>query len=165
MSYDIEDILEVQRCMEIEGVPPNMVYRKEKSNKITRNFTMAVLELILNLVVMGYIANLCINVSTYYLIAFIPPFIAFIILSMHLKYFFHDFLNQNYKIIVKDNQLHFDNAFLEGSCDLPMPIIFEGEEIKFSILNDLYNLKLHSDTVNGSGKSLVDFLLEANCSF
>lgn len=163
MNYGIEEILELQKCSSTEGVPPDMVYRKEKNNKIINEFIMAILLIVASIAVMTYIVILLITTHLLtYLIAFVFPLIAFIILTIHLKYFLYQLFNQDYKIVVKDNKLHFYHSSFEVVSNLPIPIMFEGKDIILGTLNNIYEVKLYGDTVNDSGKELLDFLMEVN---
>ncbi|MDE5831239.1 MAG: hypothetical protein K2H53_06580, partial [Clostridia bacterium] len=163
MNYDIKAIMKYWEYMELEGVPPNMVYRIEKDNKIINQFIIACLTMILAIALMVYIVFLCITSSLNYLICIIFPFASLIILVMHLEDFLYLLFNQNYKIVIKEDQLHFYNVFGGiNTWDLPIPITCQGENIILGDPKDCDSPILSVDTVNEDGKQLIDFLLEVN---
>lgn len=191
MIYSIKDILEAQKQIDIEGVPPNMIYRKETDNKVIKKAFIMCLCLITSIITIIYTTVLYITSHLLgYIIACIFPILSLIILFRYLDlgYVLYQFMNQGYKIKFKDGKLIYKCGFITKTfnipfaicyCDIPVAVhyyeeclilsdIANSETAKspdFNVFFNDPNLTLRYDTVNEEGKSLLDFLMEANALF
>lgn len=127
MIYSIEDILEAQDQIDLEGVPPNMIYRKKVDNKVTKNFCIASSGIIIASItiiyaIVSYVKSNLLN----YLIACIFPISALIIFFSYLDlgYVIYKFMNQGYKIKFKDGKLVYKCLFITKTFNIPFAIYY-----------------------------------------
>lgn len=187
MCEDLDAIMKYWEQLEQKEKDEALIYRKEADHKVVMQGMLACTFFIV--AIAGIIWTLYLWLSRNELNYLIPCAVFLILLIfifIYLEYFLYLLLNQNYTIRVKDNELVYKYGFITKTFGIPFPIyncdipfaFFYYEEVlivcntadsisdtepDFNVI--FKNLSLRYDTVNREGKSLLDFLMEANSQF